>query len=92
MYPDNCPCRLCKHFIPDLGFATLYEEMLFLRSPNSRFLNMVVCHLTHLTLYFIMNWGVIHSCCCGYFRIIFLIFAFFYIVNFILYFYSIFLY
>ena len=23
--PDNCPCRLCKDYIPDLGFAVLYE-------------------------------------------------------------------
>ena len=23
--PDNCPCRLCKDFIPGLGFVTLFE-------------------------------------------------------------------
>ena len=23
--PDNCVCRLCKDFVPDLGYATLYE-------------------------------------------------------------------
>ena len=23
--PDNCKCRLCIEYIPDLGFATLYE-------------------------------------------------------------------
>ena len=23
--PDNCPCRLCKDYIPNLGFVTLYE-------------------------------------------------------------------
>ena len=23
--PNNCPCRLCKDYIPELGFATLYE-------------------------------------------------------------------
>ena len=23
--PDNCPCRLCRIFIPELGFVTLYE-------------------------------------------------------------------
>ena len=22
--PDNCPCRLCKDFIPNLGFITFY--------------------------------------------------------------------
>ena len=23
--PQNCACRLCKDYIPNLGFATLYE-------------------------------------------------------------------
>ena len=23
--PQNCACRLCKGYIPNLGFATLYE-------------------------------------------------------------------
>ena len=23
--PENCPCRLCKEYIPELGFATLYD-------------------------------------------------------------------
>ena len=23
--PDNCPCRLCKTYIPELGFANINE-------------------------------------------------------------------
>ena len=23
--PENCPCRLCKEYVPELGFVTLYE-------------------------------------------------------------------
>ena len=23
--PDNCPCRLCRDYVPGLGFVTLYE-------------------------------------------------------------------
>ena len=23
--PKNCPCRLCKDYIPNLGFVTLFE-------------------------------------------------------------------
>ena len=23
--PNNCPCRLCKHYIPNLGFVALFE-------------------------------------------------------------------
>ena len=27
--PDNCPCRLCKDFVPQLGFVTLFESMVY---------------------------------------------------------------
>ena len=23
--PENCPCKLCKVYVPNLGFGTLYE-------------------------------------------------------------------
>ena len=23
--PNNCPCRLCKEYVPNLGFVTLFE-------------------------------------------------------------------
>ena len=25
LVPDNCPCRLWKDFVPQLGFVTLFE-------------------------------------------------------------------
>ena len=42
--PDNCPCELCKTYVPGLGYASLFE---WENKPDKQDLNCIQCAKLH---------------------------------------------